>query len=116
MREFVAPEEKCAFGTVVLDRIESVLYGACMPVALNSYNLGTAEKALCVAALDQAGSIVEAARLLGITRHALKRRILKHEIAWPPSGQVEASAPSDDEAPKSRERHSEPSSPAPRFL
>jgi hypothetical protein len=26
---------------------------------------------------------VEAANLLGITRHALKRRIVKHQIEWP---------------------------------
>lgn len=86
-----------------------------MPVPLQSYNLASAEKALCVAALEQAGSIVEAARLLGITRHALKRRIIKHEIAWPPAGHVET-AESFEAAPPSRERHSEPAAPAPRFL
>ena len=86
-----------------------------MPVPLQSYNLASAEKALCVAALEQAGSIVEGARLLGITRHALKRRIIKHEIAWPPAGHVDASE-SFDTPPASRERHSEPSAPAPRFL
>ena len=32
---------------------------------------------------DHAGTIVEAANLLGITRHALKRRIIKHNIEWP---------------------------------
>lgn len=33
--------------------------------------------------LDTAGNIVEAAKLLGVTRHALKRRIVKHNIVWP---------------------------------
>jgi DNA-binding NtrC family response regulator len=36
-----------------------------------------------VEALATAGSIVEAAQLLGVTRHALKRRIIKHRIEWP---------------------------------
>jgi hypothetical protein len=26
---------------------------------------------------------VEAANVLGVTRHALKRRIIKHQIEWP---------------------------------
>ncbi len=84
-----------------------------MPVPLQSYNLAAAEKSLCVAALEQAGSIVEAARLLGITRHALKRRIIKHEIAWPPAGHVDNSESMDAGV---RDRHSEPPAPAPRFL
>lgn len=49
---------------------------------LDSYNLETAERRLCVEALTSAGSIVGAAQLLGITRHALKRRILKLDIPW----------------------------------
>lgn len=87
-----------------------------MPVPLKTYNLASAEKALCVAALEQGGSIVEAARLLGITRHALKRRIVKHAIDWPPPGHVDASEMPQDQPPASRERHSEPPAPAPRFL
>lgn len=55
-----------------------------MLIKLNSFDLAAAEKALCVGALNYAGSIVDAAYLLGITRHALKRRILKHQIPWPP--------------------------------
>lgn len=88
-----------------------------MPVPLNSYNLAAAEKALCVAALEQGGSIVEAARMLGITRHALKRRIVKHTIDWPRAGQT-LSVASADEAANSqvRDRHSEPAAPAPRFF
>ncbi len=54
-----------------------------MPIALESLNLSDAERKLCEEALRSAGSIVEAANLLGITRHALKRRIVKHEIEWP---------------------------------
>lgn len=42
-----------------------------------------AEKLLCEAALRRAGTIVDAAHLLGITRHSLKRRIIKHDIQWP---------------------------------
>jgi DNA-binding NtrC family response regulator len=54
-----------------------------MPIVLNSLNLADAERKICEEALVAAGSIVEAANLLGITRHALKRRILKHQIEWP---------------------------------
>ncbi len=54
-----------------------------MPVVIESLNLSSAEHRLCEEALKQAGSIVDAANLLGITRHALKRRIVKHHIAWP---------------------------------
>jgi transposase-like protein len=88
-----------------------------MPVPLNSYNLAAAEKALCVAALEQGGSIVEAARMLGITRHALKRRIVKHAIDWPRSG-ASVSAPTTEQAADSQlaDRHSEPAAPAPRFF
>jgi DNA-binding NtrC family response regulator len=46
-------------------------------------NLRRAERMLCQTALARGGSIVEAAQLLGITRHALKRRMTKHRIAWP---------------------------------
>jgi DNA-binding NtrC family response regulator len=54
-----------------------------MPIALDTLNLADAERKLCEEALRSGGSIVEAANLLGITRHALKRRILKHQIEWP---------------------------------
>lgn len=53
-----------------------------MQIVLDSYNLSTAERTLCETALHTAGSIVEAAKLLGITRHALKRRIIKLGIRW----------------------------------
>ncbi|MEZ4384797.1 MAG: hypothetical protein R3A79_25935 [Nannocystaceae bacterium] len=54
-----------------------------MRIELESLNLAVAERLLCETALNQTGSIVEGARLLGITRHALKRRIIKHKIEWP---------------------------------
>jgi DNA-binding NtrC family response regulator len=55
-----------------------------LPIVLDSYDLAAAERQLCTAALEVAGGIVPAAQLLGVTRHALKRRIIKHRIAWPP--------------------------------
>ncbi len=55
-----------------------------MAVVLDDLNLHKAERLLCERALAEAGTIVEAAKLLGITRHALKRRIIKHGIDWPP--------------------------------
>ncbi len=51
-------------------------------INLDSYNLESAERRLCVEALTSAGNIVGAAKLLGITRHSLKRRIIKLGIAW----------------------------------
>ena len=54
-----------------------------MPIVLDNLNLADAERKMCEEALASAGSIVEAAILLGVTRHALKRRILKHQIEWP---------------------------------
>lgn len=54
-----------------------------MQIILDSFNLPTAERLLCETALHTVGNIVEAAQLLGITRHALKRRIIKHNIRWP---------------------------------
>lgn len=54
-----------------------------MPIVLESLNLADAERKLCEEALVATGSIVEAANVLGITRHALKRRIIKHQIEWP---------------------------------
>lgn len=57
-----------------------------MPILLEDLNLRKAERLLCQTALQKAGSIVEAAQLLGITRHALKRRMIKHQIEWPPRG------------------------------
>lgn len=67
-------------------------YIVAMPqLILDSFNLAAAERRLCVAALEQAGNIVGAARHLGITRHAMKRRIIKLAIPWPaPAPQVQS--------------------------
>ncbi len=58
-------------------------------LVLEDLNLAEAEKNLCIEALNAAGTIVDAAKLLGITRHALKRRIIKHRIEWPKKVRVE---------------------------
>ena len=50
---------------------------------LEDFNLEAAERRLCTEALDRTGSIVGAAELLGITRHAMKRRLIKLGIDWP---------------------------------
>ena len=61
-------------------------YKASMPqITLEDLNLAAAERRLCVEALELAGNIVGAAQHLGITRHAMKRRIIKLRIDWPPS-------------------------------
>ncbi len=67
-----------------------------MSLHLDSLNLADAERKLCDEALVSAGSIVEAANLLGITRHALKRRIIKHKIEWPRPRVVSMSRPLTD--------------------
>lgn len=51
-------------------------------IELDSFDLNVAEKRLIEVALAQGGSIAAAASLLGITRHAVKRRIIKHHIEW----------------------------------
>lgn len=75
----------------ILFRSGLFLYPAAMrQITLNDLNLNDAERLLCEEALTRAGSIVEAARMLGITRHALKRRIIKHRIEWPRQSKPEA--------------------------
>lgn len=59
---------------------------------VDSLNLRELERMACQTALEQAGSIVEAAHLLGITRHALKRRIIIHNIRWVRESTVGAAA------------------------
>ncbi|MCY1004027.1 hypothetical protein OV079_23930 [Nannocystis pusilla] len=53
-----------------------------MKIELDSYNLLVAERTLVELALHSAGNIVGAAKLLGTTRHGVKRRIIKHNIRW----------------------------------
>lgn len=60
------------------------------PLVLEDLNLRGAERRLCEAALARAGTIDEAARLLGITHHALERRLAKHRIQWPDMGSTSA--------------------------
>ena len=59
------------------------------PITLEDFNLKAAERRLCVEALGHAGNIVGAAKILGVTRHALKRRIIKLDIRWPRTGTTE---------------------------
>ena len=67
---------------------------ATQSITLDSYNLASAERRLCIEALSAAGNIVGAAKLLGITRHAMKRRIVKLAIAWSRElGQIVAAQP-----------------------
>ena len=53
------------------------------PLLLEDLNLPSAERRLCATALETTGNIVGAAQLLGITHHALKRRMIKLDIARP---------------------------------
>jgi len=57
---------------------------------LEDLNLEAAERRLCIATLEHAGNIVGAAQLLGITRHALKRRMIKLRIDRPQAPSTEA--------------------------
>ncbi|MFZ6181026.1 helix-turn-helix domain-containing protein [Nannocystis pusilla] len=58
-------------------------YKLAMPqFILEDFNLENAERRLCIEALERAGNIVGAAKLLGITRHAMKRRIIKLRLDW----------------------------------
>ena len=67
------------------------------PIILEDFNLEVMERRLCVLALDFAGNIIGAAQILGITRHALKRRIIKHHIDWSRSGSVTPGTTSEPE-------------------
>lgn len=53
------------------------------PPTLDTFDLAAAERQLCTEALRVAGgSITIAASMLGVTRHALRRRITKYRITW----------------------------------
>lgn len=43
--------------------------------------------------IEEAGSIVGAAQLMGTTRHAVKRRIVKHGIRWHRDGHIVGQQP-----------------------
>ena len=53
-----------------------------LPITIDTYSLRDVERTICDQALSTTGSIVEAAKILGITRHALKRRIIKLGIPY----------------------------------
>jgi len=53
------------------------------PTSAPLLNLRDLERLQCEEALRLTGGVGGAADLLGITRHALRRRIVKHEIPWP---------------------------------
>ena len=64
-------------------------------IELDSFDLLAAERRLCEAALERAGSLASAASLLGIDRHALRRRLIKLRLDGPrprPEGTAEAAA------------------------
>lgn len=50
------------------------------PPTLASLNVDDAERALVETALSVTTTLVDAAQLLGLSRHALKRRIAKHGL------------------------------------
>lgn len=52
-------------------------------LTITEFNLAAMERSLITKALKTAGSIVEAALLLGITRQKVKREIIKHHIEYP---------------------------------
>jgi transcriptional regulator with GAF, ATPase, and Fis domain len=52
-------------------------------VVLEEWNLAAAARALVVAALEEGGSVAEAAQLLGVKPRTLARLIVKHRIEWP---------------------------------
>lgn len=68
------------------DRVIPSMSSANSKVLLEDLNLRSAERLLCEEALARAGSIPQAAQLLGITRHALERRLIKHRIEWSSAG------------------------------
>ena len=64
------------------------------PITLDTFNLASNERRLCAEALRAAGNLVGAAKLLGITRHSMKRRIIKLGLDWTRRpGQLPAAEP-----------------------
>lgn len=62
------------------------------PGALPTLDLSHLEHMAIEKALAATGSLGDAAKLVGLSRHTLKRRIIKYGIAWPPqrSGPIES--------------------------
>ena len=57
-------------------------------IAIDTFNLDTVERRLCELALHNTGSLGKAAEALGISRHALRRRIIAHKIDWQGDGDM----------------------------
>lgn len=51
-----------------------------MSITLPTLNLSEAEKALCQQAIATSPTLADAATVLGLTRHALRRRISKYKL------------------------------------
>lgn len=51
-----------------------------MKITLDTYKIAAAERQIIEAALKETGSICEAGKLTGLSRHALKRRMIKYNI------------------------------------
>ena len=49
-------------------------------IRLNTYNLDAAERAVILEALRHVESIVDAGRVLGVSRHVLRNKFRKHKI------------------------------------
>lgn len=60
---------------------------------MDDFNLEQLERRTIIAALDKAGTVLSAAQLLGITRHSLRRRIVKLRIEWPAATVIAAPEP-----------------------
>ena len=60
---------------------------------LPALNLAEIERHACAVALERGGGIVAAAELLGLTRHALKRRMIKHGLVFGPGPQPAGEQP-----------------------
>lgn len=51
-------------------------------IVLDDLNLHNAERTLIEVAADRAHSMSKAAELLGVTRHAFRRRMARHGLQW----------------------------------
>lgn len=62
-------------------------------ITLPTYDIEEADRLITIGALKEAGSIVGAAALMNTTRHAVKRRIVKHGIRWHRDGHIVGQQP-----------------------
>lgn len=61
----------------------AVLAGSKAILVLDEPAVHEAERVLCQAAIERASNLAEAASVLGISRHALRRRCIKYRLAVP---------------------------------